>query len=155
MSHLLSVISQPFWLTCLQGRLACCQGGRWRGQKELQNHVYFAGGVGVSSSIWGSYKASIHYQSVKYITTTTNIIITKAHPHTELKMPLFPQSFQGSHLISIVNKLLSLRLVFHRLSQIMGFRECCRQQGQRRHICSHIMLIIIILCPRDTSWTVI
>lgn len=111
-------------------------------------------------------------KSVKHIITTAHHI-AKAHPlshflispttpppappltHTQPETPPSLLSFQASLLISTVNKLLCLRLAFHKLSQIMGFCECCSQQGLRRHICSHIMLIIFWGegDPRNIFWT--
>lgn len=55
------------------------------------------------------------------------------HTHnTQVKMSLSSQLFQTFHLISTVNKLLCLRLAFHKLSQIPGFCKGCSQWGPKK-----------------------
>lgn len=71
------------------------------------------------------------------IPRTTFYMHTQTHTHIELEIPPSPQSFQACLLISTVNKLLCLRLAFHKPSQILGFCECCSQQAKEIYLLTH------------------
>lgn len=91
-----------------------------------------------------SVKFSVTYQGPPSTHThTTEGHITKdqgssrTHTHIQLEIPPSPQSFQACLLISTVNKLLCLRLAFHKPSQILGFCECCSQQAKEIYLLTH------------------
>ena len=80
-------------------------------------------------------------QGVSNTSLQLQIPLPSPSPHTQYtsqNVTLY-WLFQTFHLISTVNKLLCLRLAFHKLSQIPGFVKAAFSGA---HICSHIMWML-------------